>query len=78
MVTGYLFALGLIGVALMYYVLVQNNVIKSLPRLDADINKSSGWCYVGNKTCIDSTSKSDCMSGDIFPTKAICINSKLR
>jgi len=78
MTTVFLLALGLIGVAIMYYVLRENNIIPHLSTLETDINKSKGWCHIGDKTCIDSTNKSDCMSGDIFPTKAMCINSKLR
>lgn len=41
-----------------------------------------GFCYVGTdrgyRSCIDIEDKDKCMSGEIFPTKDICINPKLR
>ena len=44
--------------------------------------KKSGWCYIGTDRTFRSSikvSESDkCMSGKIFPTKAICINPSLR
>ena len=61
---------------------------KNIPQQD----KSSGgsiqnqhgksWCYVGTdrtyRSCVEVGSKSDCMSGQIFPSKTICINPGLR
>ena len=42
----------------------------------------SGYCNVGSwkgiRSCVKVNSKNDCMSGDIFPTKDICINPTLR
>lgn len=42
----------------------------------------SGYCFVGqdrgHRTCIQVDRSEDCMSGDIFPTEAICINPALR
>ena len=42
----------------------------------------AGFCYIGedagNRSCIKVEEGDVCMSGDIFPTQAICINPKLR
>jgi hypothetical protein len=42
----------------------------------------AGFCYIGEdrgfRSCIDVGAGDVCMSGDIFPTEAICINPKLR
>jgi hypothetical protein len=42
----------------------------------------SGFCYIGEdrgfRSCITVGAGDVCMSGDIFPTEAICINPKLR
>jgi hypothetical protein len=38
----------------------------------------SGFCYVGEQTCVSVTDKDVCMSGDVFPTMDVCINPKLR
>lgn len=42
----------------------------------------SGWCYIGEenniRTCAEVGVNDTCMSGDIFPTQAVCINPKLR
>ena len=44
--------------------------------------KKSGWCYIGTdrtfRSCIKVSESDKCMSGKIFPTKAICINPSLR
>ena len=43
---------------------------------------SKGWCYVGTdkgfRSCAQIRNSSACLSGKIFPTKAICINPSLR
>lgn len=43
---------------------------------------TSGYCFIGKindiRSCAKVTSKEQCMSGDIYPTKDICINPKLR
>lgn len=39
---------------------------------------SSGFCYVGEQTCVSVTEKDVCMSGDVFPSMDVCINPKLR
>tara|TARA_Y100000817_G_C16842292_1_gene538560 strand:- start:1118 stop:1888 length:771 start_codon:yes stop_codon:yes gene_type:complete len=45
-------------------------------------NSKGGWCYVGSdrsyRSCIKVKESDVCMSGDIFPTKEICINPNLR
>jgi len=42
----------------------------------------SGWCYIGEdrgfRTCAFVNEDDTCMSGDIFPSKDICINPNLR
>lgn len=42
----------------------------------------SGFCYIGEdrgfRSCIEVGEGETCMSGDIFPTEAICINPNLR
>lgn len=42
----------------------------------------SGFCYIGEdrgfRSCVHVKSGNKCMSGDIFPTQAICINPNLR
>ncbi len=42
----------------------------------------SGYCYIGEdrgfRSCIKVGEDDTCMSGDIFPTHAICINPRLR
>ena len=41
-----------------------------------------GFCYIGEdrgfRSCIEVGEGDVCMSGDIFPTQAICINPNLR
>jgi len=52
----------------------------SLP--EPSSSEHHGFCYVGKQNnlryCAKVTSKSKCMSGDIFPTMDLCINPKLR
>ena len=42
----------------------------------------SGYCYIGEdrgfRSCIEVKDDDECMSGDIFPTRDICINPTLR
>lgn len=42
----------------------------------------SGYCYIGEdrgfRNCIEVGENDKCMSGDIFPTREICINPNLR
>ncbi len=45
-------------------------------------NGKSGYCYIGEdrgfRSCLQIGEQDTCMSGDIFPTHAICINPRLR
>ena len=42
----------------------------------------TGYCYIGEdrgfRSCIQISENDQCMSGDIFPTKELCINPNLR
>jgi len=42
----------------------------------------AGYCYIGEdrgfRSCIEVSENDTCMSGQIFPTRAICINPNLR
>ena len=42
----------------------------------------AGYCYIGEdrgfRSCIQVSENDTCMSGEIFPTRAICINPNLR
>lgn len=70
---------------------INNNIPQPDDSIDSidKINKSRGnnknnlgYCYVGSdhgyRSCIDVENYDDCLSGDIFPTKDICINPNLR
>ena len=71
---------------------VLNNSTQSISGPSADDsyssiqnNKSSsksGWCFIGEdrgyRSCVEVGDNDKCMSGDIFPTKDICINPTLR
>jgi hypothetical protein len=41
-----------------------------------------GWCWIGKdrgfNSCIEVGRNEYCMSGDVYPTKDICINPSLR
>ena len=43
---------------------------------------TSGYCYVGEdrgfRTCIEVGESTKCMSGEIFPTREVCVNPRLR
>jgi hypothetical protein len=42
----------------------------------------SGWCYIGEdrgfRSCVEVGQNDQCMSGDIFSSKEICVNPNLR
>jgi hypothetical protein len=42
----------------------------------------SGWCYIGEdrgfRSCVEVGQQDNCLSGDIFPSKDICVNPNLR
>ena len=45
-------------------------------------HSKSGFCYIGEdrgfRSCIEVNENDTCLSGQIFPTRAICINPNLR
>ena len=45
------------------------------------ISGNQGWCYVGEdrgfRSCVEVGSSHECMSGNVFPSKDICINPSL-
>jgi hypothetical protein len=52
---------------------------------DSNIQKGAGkagWCYIGTdrgtRTCAQVGANDDCLSGDIFSSRDICVNPKLR
>ena len=53
-------------------------------KTDSNVQEKNkkGWCYIGTdrtfRSCIKVSESDKCMSGKIFPTKAICINPSLR
>jgi hypothetical protein len=53
----------------------------SQSRIQASTGKA-GWCYIGEdngfRACSEIGVNDRCMSGDIFPTQAICMNPSLR
>ena len=67
-----------------------NEIMKKLNSFKADDamestiqnNLKSGWCYIGQdrgfRSCIEVSDTDTCISGDIFPSKDICINPSLR
>ena len=64
---------------------VKNLIAKKedkLPEPSSTDSQHHGFCYVGKdnnlRHCAKVSSKSKCMSGDIFPTMDLCINPKLR
>lgn len=47
-----------------------------------NVNKKVGYCYVGSdrnvRTCVKIGENDTCMSGEVFPTRDICINPNLK
>jgi hypothetical protein len=45
-------------------------------------SSKSGWCFIGEdrgfRSCMEIGQQDKCMSGDIFPSKDICVNPSLR
>ena len=60
------------------------NSFKGDDSMESTIQSSlkSGWCYVGKdrgfRSCVRVRDSDTCISGDIFPSKEICINPTLR
>jgi hypothetical protein len=46
------------------------------------LKAKAGWCLIGEekgtRNCIEVGENDQCMSGDIFPTHAVCVNPRLR
>ena len=46
------------------------------------ITGKQGWCYVGEdrgfRSCVEVGTAHECMSGDLFPSKDVCVNPNLR
>jgi len=62
---------------------IKNSIAKKEDKIpEPSSSEQHGYCYVGKQNnvrhCAKVSSKSKCMSGDIFPTMDICINPKLR
>lgn len=54
----------------------------SEPEPIRSVNQKQGYCYIGKindtRYCAKVDKNSECLSGDIFPSKDICINPNLR
>jgi hypothetical protein len=64
---------------------IKNLIVKkedNLPQPSRSDSQHHGFCYVGRSNnirhCAKVSSKSKCMSGDIFPTMDLCINPAIR
>jgi hypothetical protein len=64
---------------------IKKLIIKKESREPEPVQSDSqqhGYCYIGkinnSRYCAKVLSKDNCMSGDIFPTMAVCINPNLR
>jgi hypothetical protein len=61
---------------------MNENVMPDDSRSSIQTTGKSGWCYIGEdqgiRTCSEIGVNDVCMSGDIFPTQAVCMNPKLR
>ena len=66
-----------------------DNAKQTTDQVSADDSRSSiqttgksGWCYIGEeqgiRTCAEVGVNDVCMSGDVFPNQAICMNPNLR
>lgn len=59
-----------------------DNVLPDDSRSSIQTTGKSGWCYIGEeqgiRTCAEIGVNDVCMSGDVFPTQAVCMNPKLR
>ena len=56
--------------------------MEPMPASAMDADNKSGWCLVGQeqgfRSCIEVNEFDKCISGNIFPSKEICINPNLR
>jgi hypothetical protein len=50
--------------------------------LSNNVNKKVGYCYIGSdrnvRTCVKVGEKDTCISGEVFPTRDLCINPTLK
>ena len=53
-----------------------------VPNESSAVTGKSGWCFIGEeqgiRTCSEIGVNDMCMSGDVFPTQAVCMNPNLR
>jgi len=58
-----------------------DNSVSSVQKISSN-NKTGSWCFAGEnmgvRTCLAIDESQQCMSGDIFPRKDLCINPSLR
>lgn len=68
--------------ALEYAMKNQNPVADDATSSTQIPRTKSGYCYIGEdrgfRSCIEVTKDMKCMSGDIFPTREVCVNPRLR
>jgi hypothetical protein len=62
---------------------IKNLIVKKEDKVpEPSSSEQHGYCYVGKENnirhCAKVSSKSKCMSGDIFPTMDLCVNPKIR
>ena len=59
-----------------------NQVSPDDSRSSIQTTGKSGWCFIGEehglRTCSEIGANDACMSGDVFPNQAICMNPNLR
>ena len=59
-----------------------NELEESNAEDDGSKKGKSGWCYIGTdrgfRSCMKVNESDKCMSGEIFPTKDVCVNPNLR
>jgi hypothetical protein len=68
------------------YMILQNQTNNDLGKINylppKQYTNKEGWCWIGKdrgfNSCIEIGRNDYCMSGDIYPTKDICINPSLR
>jgi hypothetical protein len=68
--------------ALEYALRNQNPVADDATSRNQIPRTKSGYCYIGEdrgfRSCVEVTRDMKCMSGDIFPTREVCVNPRLR
>jgi len=62
---------------------IKNLIVKKEDKIpEPSSSEQHGYCYIGKQNnvrhCAKVSSKSKCMSGDIFPTMDLCVNPKIR